>query len=136
MRSTKSRKQVTQNIESPCKDTVETPFAVGLGILVHKETRNKKMIEYLSDLGLSISYKKAMKIETGLGNMIVEKRNSNEGVYIPDNLTQNSCLHFAIDNIDFENDTANGQGEFHGTTSHFSEKAKSKRKKHRNYANK
>ena len=44
MRSTKSRKQVTQNTESPYKDTVETPFAVGLGILVHKETRNKKMI--------------------------------------------------------------------------------------------
>ena len=56
-----------------------------------------------------------MKIENGLGNMIVEKQNSNEGVYIPDNLTQNSCLHFAIDNIDFENDTANGKGEFHGT---------------------
>ena len=89
MRSTKSRKQVTQNIESPYKDTVETPFAVGLGILVYKETRNKKMIEYLADLGLSISYKKVMKIENGLGNMIVEKRNSNDGVYISDNLTQN-----------------------------------------------
>ena len=86
MRSTKSRKQVTQNAESPYKDTVETSFAVGLGILVHKETRNKKkMIEYLSDLGLSMSYKKVMKIENGLGNMIVENRNSNEVVYIPDN---------------------------------------------------
>ena len=51
-----------------------------------------------------------MKIENGLRNMIVEKRNPND---IPDNLTQNSCLHFAIDNIDFENDTANDKGEFH-----------------------
>ena len=33
MRSTKSRKQATQNTEFPYKDTVETPFAVGLGIL-------------------------------------------------------------------------------------------------------
>ena len=74
------------------------------------------MIEYLSDLGLSMSYKKVMKIENGLGNMIVEKQNSNEGVYIPDNLTQNSCLRFATDNIVFESDTANGKGEFHGTT--------------------
>ena len=54
MRSTKSRKQVTQNTESPYKDTVEIPSAVGLGILVYKKTRNKKMIEYQSDLGLSI----------------------------------------------------------------------------------
>ena len=44
MRSTKSRKQVTQNTESPYKDTAETPFAVGFGILVHKKTRNKKII--------------------------------------------------------------------------------------------
>ena len=73
MRSTKSRKQVTQNTESPYKDTVETPFAIGLRILVHKETRHKKMIEYLYDLGLSIPYKKVMKIENDLGNMIVEK---------------------------------------------------------------
>ena len=115
MRSTKSRNQVTQNTEYPYKDTAETPFAVGLGILVHKETINKKMIEYLSDLGLSIPYKKVMKIENALENMIVEKQNSNEGVYIPDNLTQNSCLHFTTDNIDFENDAANGKGEFHGT---------------------
>ena len=47
-----------------------------------------------------------MKIQNGLGNMIVEKQNSNKGNNIPDNLTQNSCLHFAIDNIDIENDTA------------------------------
>ena len=129
MRSTKSRKQVTQNTESPYKDTVETPFAVGLGILVHKETRNRKMIEYLSDLGLSISYKKVMKIENGLGNMIVEKQNSNEGVYIPDNLTQNSCLHFAIDNIDVENDTANGKGEFHRATTVIFQKKQNQKEK-------
>ena len=57
--------------------------------------------------------------------------------YNPNNLTQNSCLHFATDNIDFENDTANGKGEFHGTTTViFQKKTKSKRKKHRNYTNK
>ena len=95
MRSTKSRKQVTKNTESSYKDTAETPFAAGLGILVHKETRNKK---YVSDLGSSISHKKVMKIENDLGIMIAEKQNSNEGAYIPDNLTQNSCLHFAVDN--------------------------------------
>ena len=129
MRSTKSRKQVTQNTESPSKDTVETPFAVGLRILVHKKRERKKMIEYLSDLGLSISHKKVMKIENGLGNMIVEKQNSNEGVYIPDNLTQSSCLHLTIDNIDFENDTANGKGEFHRTTTVIFQKKRNQKEK-------
>ena len=116
MRATKSRKQVTQNCDANFKDIVETPFSIGLGLLVHKETRNKKMIHYLSDLGLSISYKKVMKIENGLGNAIIEKKKSNDGVYIPERIIRNSCLHFAIDNIDFRNDTADGKNEFHGTT--------------------
>ena len=80
-----------------------------LGISV-QETRDKKMIQYLFNLGLSISYNKVMKIENCLGNMIVEKRNSNEGVCIPDCLTQNSCPHFVIDNIDFENDRQMANG--------------------------
>jgi len=116
MRATKSRKQVTQNCDANFKDIVETPFSIGLSLLVHKETRNKKMIHYLSDLGLSISYKKVIKIENGLGNAIIEKKKSNDGVYIPESIIRNSCLHFAIDNIDFRNDTADGKNEFHGTT--------------------
>ena len=72
-----------------------------------------------------------MKIENGLGNMIVENRNSNEDVYIPDNQnkTQNSCLHLAIDNIDFENDTTNDKGEFHGTTTVIFQKKQNQKQK-------
>ena len=87
------------------------------------------MIDYLTYLGLSVSYKKAMKIENGLGNIIVEKRNSSEGVYISDKLTQNSCLHFAIDNIDFENDTAYSTGEIHGTTTIIFQKKQNQKEK-------
>ena len=57
------------------------------------------------------------------------KNYSNECVYIPDNLTQNSCLHFAIDNIDFKNDTANGKGEFHGTTTVMFQKNQNQKEK-------
>ena len=87
------------------------------------------MIEYMSDLGLSISYKKVMKIENGLGNMIVEKQNSNEGVYIPDNLTQNLTLR-TIQQMANMNFTEPLQSFFRKN------KTKSKRKKHRNYTNK
>ena len=107
---------MTQSADSSFRDTIETPFAVGLGIFVHKEIRNKKMIQYISDLGLSIPYNKVIRIENGLENAIIEKKKSNNGIYIPANLRYNSCLHFAIDNNDFRNDTADGKGEFHGTT--------------------
>ena len=129
MRSTKSRKQVTQNTESPYKDTVETPFAAGLGILVHEKKRNEKMITYLSDLGLSLSYKTVMKTENDLWKMIVEKCNSNEDVYIPDNLAQDPCLHFAFEYIDFDKTTSNGNGEFHETTTVISQRKQNQKVK-------
>ena len=94
-----------------------------------QEIRDKKMIQYLFNLGLSISYNKVMKIENCLGNMIVEKRNSNEGVCIPDCLTQNSCPHFVIDNIDFENDRQMAKVKFREPLKPFFTKNKIKKKK-------
>ena len=59
----------------------------------------------------------------------MKKRSPNEGVSIPDNLTQNSCFHFAIDNTDFENNTRNGKGEFHGTTTIIFQKKQNQKEK-------
>ena len=87
------------------------------------------MIKYLFNLGLSMSYNKVMKIENGLGNMIDEKRNSDEGVCIPDYLNQSSCLHFVIDNIDFENNRKMAKVNFTEPLKPFFTKNKIKKKK-------
>lgn len=118
VKATKSRKQITHSTqpESDFRDVTETPFAVGLGLHVHKETRNKKLLDCLADLGLSISYDSVMKIENGLGNAVIENMSINQGVFVPPNVEIGKPLHFAIDNIDFRNDTAEGKSEFHGTT--------------------
>lgn len=107
MRATKSKRQVNYNSSTNTnfRDIVETPFSVGVGLHLHKETRNKKVINFLSDLGLSISYNRVLKIENGLANAIIEKMNTNEGVFVPPTLEIGKQLHFAIDNIDFKNDT-------------------------------
>ena len=44
------------------------------------------------------------------------KIKSNNGIYIPEKIQHGRPLHFAIANIDFRNDTADGKGEVHGTT--------------------
>ena len=51
-------------------DGVKTPFSVGLALLVHKETRNRKIIDCLSELNLTIDYKKEIKIETDIVNAV------------------------------------------------------------------
>ena len=98
------------------REVVETPFTVGLGIYVHKDKCSKKLIECLSDLGLSISYGKVMKIKNDLGIAEVKNISLNHGVFVPPNFQPGIPLHFAISNIDFKNDTPDGKSEFHGTT--------------------
>lgn len=53
-------------------EMIETPFSVGLGLHVHKETQNKKLINCLSDLRLSISYDSVMKIGYKLEKTVLE----------------------------------------------------------------
>ena len=107
MKATKSKRQVNykSSTDTDFREVVETPFSVGVGLHVHKETRNKKVVNILSNLGLSISYKRVLKIENGLANAIVEKITTSGGVFVPSNLELGKKLHFAIDNIDFKNDS-------------------------------
>ena len=98
------------------REVVQTQFSVGLGIHVHKETHSKKLTECLADLGLSTSYDKVMKIKNDLGNAIAENISLNHGVFVPPNIQPGIPLHFALNNIDFKNDTPDGKSEFHGTT--------------------
>ena len=107
MKAAKSKRQVNykSSTDTDFREVVETLFSVGVGIHLHKETRNKKVINFLSDLGLSISYKRVLKIENGLTNAVVEKITTNGGVFVPSNLELGKKLHFAIDNIDFNSAT-------------------------------
>ena len=57
-----------------------------------------------------------MKIQNGLGNARHENIESNGGTFIPSTSEIRKRLHFAIDNINFKNDTANSKSKFHGTT--------------------
>ena len=97
------------------REVGETPFLVELRIHVHKETRSKKFIECLSDLGLSISCDKMMKIEKDLVNAVAENISLNHGVFVPPNIQPGIRQQFPVDNIDFKYDTPDRKSEFHGT---------------------
>ena len=134
MKSIKTSRQVNYKPVSPSTSIFksrlhsETPFAVGLGLHVHKETRSKKIINCLSDLGLSIDYDRVMKIETEIANCVTDIINENDGVYVPHTILKDKAIYFAIDNTDFHNDTPDGTGEFHGTGQILFQKADSKAK--------
>ena len=88
--------------------TKETPVTVGLGLCIHKKTRSKEIVEILSNLNLSIDYDTVLEIETNIANVVSENMKGNNGTYIPPTIRKGSPVYFAVDNIDFRNDTPDG----------------------------
>ena len=119
MSTTKTKRQVQyasqKNSQRKFHNSKEIPFTVGLAIHIHKETRCKTLINDLSDLNLCISYEKLMNIETDIATSVATEMKENGGIHIPSNIVKGRRIHFAVDNTDFKNDTADGKNEFHGT---------------------
>ena len=70
-------------------------------------------METLSDLNLSISYNKVLKIKEDIASTLTDK--IQENVYFPFPLSQQEMLYFAIDNADLKIDTPDGKNQLHGT---------------------
>ena len=62
------------------KQAVETPLSVGVGLILHQEMRNKKLIEMFADVKLSISYNKVMNIKHDIATTVKEKALQNAGI--------------------------------------------------------
>ena len=71
-------------------------------------------METLSDLNLSISYNKVLKIKEDIASTLRYKIQENN-VYFPLPLSQQEMLYFAIDNADLKIDTPDGKNQLHGT---------------------
>ena len=95
--------------------TKETPFSVDLGLLIHKKTRSKDIVNILANLNLSTDYENVLRIETDIANAVVQKALKSNGVYIPPSIQAALPVYLAAVNCDFKNDAADGKNEVHGT---------------------
>ena len=91
MQSFMSKRQVTFEPKTSVErdsvySKIETTLNVGVGLYFHQTTRSKKLIDMFSGLNLSIGYEKVTDIKKDVANAILEKRDENNGVFIP------SCL--------------------------------------------
>ena len=118
-RPIKSDRQIkyssTSSKSATFHETKETPFSVGLGLLMYKHTQSKKIINILSDMKLAINYDKILKIETNIAEYVVKTMEECDRVYVPPSLGKHSLVYFATDNCDFKNDTPDGKHEIHAT---------------------
>lgn len=92
----------------------EYPLQLGVGLYLHQQFRSKELINFFNSFGLSIDYNRILRLETQLGNSILENSITNN-CFIPTNLIANNFIYFAADNSDFNEDTPNGKNTLHAT---------------------
>ena len=96
--------EVTEVNTSGFYQAKQTPFSVGLGLYIHKKTRSKELIDSLSQMHLCINYQKISRIETSIGNAVIDKIIENNGTYVP---LSKLVIFFAVDNSEGKNESLN-----------------------------
>ena len=91
----------------------EPPLPVYIGLNVHQITRSKKLINYLFQMGLSISYNRVIELEEWIATSVCE-RFKEDGVVVPANLRKGLFTVGALDNIDHNPSSTTAVGAFHG----------------------
>lgn len=92
----------------------EQPFNIYLGLMIHSETGQRKIVDELNDMGLSISYSRVLDIERALAVKVCEKYVQDDCV-CPPSLTEGIFTTSAIDNIDHNPTSSSANYSFHGT---------------------
>ena len=92
----------------------ETPLSVSLQLALHQKVRDKSLVSLLSQVYLGSSYEKILNIEKRIESAVVTRMQETGGFCLPDFLKKGVPLAWAIDNIDFTEDTPFGQNTFHG----------------------
>ena len=92
----------------------EPPLPIYIGINVHAQTRSKKLVQQLFEMGISISYDRVMQIEDWIATSASE-RFEEDGVVAPACLRKGLFTVAALDNLDHNPSSTTATTSFHGT---------------------
>ena len=93
----------------------EMPQQLVVGLAVHQATRSKDLVNMLHGFGMAVEYNRVMRVEAQIEATVLERMEENGGVYIPPDIVKGRQVYFAVDNVDFAEDTYDGQRTLHGT---------------------
>ena len=93
----------------------EMPQQLAVGLAVHQATRSKDLVNMLHGFGMAVEYNRVMRVEAQIEATVLERMEENGGIYIPPDIVKGKHVFFAVDNVDFAEDTYDGQRTLHGT---------------------
>lgn len=93
----------------------EMPQQLADGLAVQQAFRSKGTVNLLHGFGMSVEYNRLLRIETQIEANVLRKMNELDGIYLPPTIVKDRHIFFAIDNIDFREDTYDGHRTLHST---------------------
>jgi len=110
-----SKHQISRKNTQSLLAVRETPQQLAVGLTIRKGTRSKKIVNILHGLGMSIEYNRVLRIESQMANSVVQRMLESDNIYLPPDIIQGRFVFFAVDNVDFAEDTPDGKHTLHGT---------------------
>ena len=92
----------------------ETPLPIYIGLMLHAQTRKRKLVDRLFNLGLSISYDRVLRLSAEMGNSVCQRFHM-EQVVCPPIMRGSVFTTAAVDNIDHNPSATTAKDSFHGT---------------------
>lgn len=110
-----SDRQVKHKKSETTRMTAEMPQQLAIGLAVHQAVRSKELISLLHGFGMSVDYNRVLRVESQIESNVLQRMEQNDSVYLPPDIVKGRHVFFAIDNVDFAEDTPDGKRTFHGT---------------------
>jgi len=110
-----SPQQVGNKVTKTFKMTHEMPQQLAIGIAMRQATRSKKVVDMLHKFGVSVEYNRLLRIEGQIASTVLQRMAINDGLYMPPDVVMGRYLFFAVDNVDFAEDTTDGKRTLHAT---------------------
>ena len=110
-----SQRQVSNKTSIALRSTHEMPQQLAVGVAMRQAIRSKKVINMLHGFGLCVDYKRLLRLEDHMASTVLQRMVANDNVYVPPDIIPGRHIFFAIDNIDFAEDTPDGKNTTHAT---------------------
>ena len=110
-----SERQARLKSSASFRKTRITPQEIAAAVVVRQSFRSKKVINVPSHFNVRKLYL-PHQVRKQDSNTVLEKMIENGGNYIPHDFVTKRHIFFAVDNVDFQEDTMSGKVSLHGTS--------------------
>lgn len=112
---TLTERQVTNKKSEVIRAGKETPQQLAIGLAIHQAIRSKEIVNFLHGFGMSVEYNRILRVEAQIETHVVQRMERSGGIYVPSDVVPGRHVFFAVDNVDFAEDTPDGKRTLHGT---------------------